>query len=326
MKNDLLKKIGEVINSNHSFLIISHKNPDGDTIGSNFALSESLTIEGKDVISYCENDVPEDFKFLLNENINFTNKVDDFSNKKFDVTIAVDGSDKKRFSEFDSIKLSSKIIINIDHHKTNEYFGDYNYVDVDACSTASIIYDLINILNFKINLNIAKSIYTGIITDTGSFRYSNTNKRTFKIASELMEYGINAWEIAEKIYENIPYKRIRLLSEALNNLYLTANNKIAIMSVTKNTLKKYNATYEDTDGFVNYGRSIKGVELSIFIREEDNGCKLSFRSKGNIDASKLAEKFGGGGHFNAAGAFIEKPLDEVLKIINNTISSKNYIL
>ncbi len=134
-----------------------------------------------------------------------------------------------------------------------------------------------------------------------------------------MEAGINAWDIAEKIYENIPFKRIQLLSEALKTLYLTANNKIAIMSVTNEILKKYNATYEDTDGFVNYGRSIKGVELSIFIREEKDGCKLSFRSKGNVDASKLAENFGGGGHFNAAGAFVSLPLNDTIKKINQLI-------
>ena len=321
MKNNDLKEISEKILNSKSFLIASHKNPDGDTIGANFALSEALKIYGKDVISYCENKVPEDFEFLLNENINFTCKISNLDNKKFDVFIAVDASDTKRFSEFEKLKALSDFIINIDHHKTNEFFGDLNYVDIKASATAEIIFNLLKILNFKINQNIAKSIYTGIITDTGSFRYSNTTSETFKIASELMNYGIDAWDIAEKIYENIPYKRIKLLSEALSSLYLTANNKIAILCLNRDILTKYNATYEDTDGFVNYGRSIKGVELSIFIREEENGCKLSFRSKGNIDASKLAEQFGGGGHFNAGGAFVNKPLHEVVKLIDNIITS-----
>ena len=323
MKNDSLKKIVNIIESHNSFIIASHKNPDGDTIGANFALSEVLKLKGKNVISYCENDVPEDFKFLLNSNIKFNNEVEKISNQKYDILIAVDASDENRFSEFRKLKSLCKLVINIDHHKTNDFFGDFNYVDLKASATAEIIYELIKIMDSTITLNIAKSIYTGIITDTGSFRYSNTTAKTFRIAAELMEYGIDAWDIAEKIYENIPYKRIKLLSEALSTLYLTANNKIAIMCVNKETLKKYNATYEDTDGFVNYGRSIKGVELSILIREEDNGCKLSFRSKGYVDASKLAEKFGGGGHFNAAGAFIEKPMKDTLKIINHIIENSN---
>ena len=323
MKNDSLEKISEIIKNNNSFLIISHKNPDGDTIGANFALAETLKLKRKSVLSYCEHYVPEDFRFLLNENISFTNEIAKIKDKKFDVLIAVDASDIRRFSEYGTLKNVSNIVINIDHHKTNEFFGDFNFVDLEASATAEIIYELIKILNYPITLNIAKSIYTGIITDTGSFRYSNTTAKSFKIASELMEYGINAWDISEKIYENIPYKRIKLLSEALKTLYLTSNDKIAIMCLDRKTLKKFNATYEDTDGFVNYGRSIRGVELSIFIREEENGCKLSFRSKGNVDASKLAEQFGGGGHFNAAGAFIEKSLKDALSIINKIIDDFN---
>ncbi len=319
MGNNSLKEIAKKVLDSSTIIIASHKNPDGDTIGSNFALAEILNLNGKKVISYCEHKVPEDFKFLLNENIIFTHKIEDISKDKYDLFIAVDASDIKRFSEFETLKSVSKIIINIDHHRTNEFFGDYNYVDLKASATAEIIYYLIKVMNYDITLNVAKSLYTGIITDTGSFRYSNTTPRTFKIVSELMEYGINAWDIAEKIYENIPFKRIKLLSEALQTLYLTSNDKIAVMCINKEILKKYNATYEDTDGFVNYGRSIKGVELSIFIREEDEGCKLSFRSKGNVDASNLAKFFGGGGHFNAAGAFVPLHLNDVIKKVNEII-------
>ncbi len=317
MKNDSLTEITHKILENHTFIIASHKNPDGDTIGSNFALSEALNINGKYAISYCEHKIPENFNFLKNENIKFIDDLNQINGENFDVLICVDASDPNRFTEFEKIKKISKLIINIDHHKTNNFFGNYNYVDLKASATAEIIYDLLCNLKFEITKNIAKSIYTGIITDTGSFRYSNTTPKAFKISAKLLQTGIDAWEISEYIYENQPLRKIKLLTEALQTLQLIANDKIALMSVSKEMLAKYNATYEDTDGFVNYGRSIKGVELSIFIREEENGCKLSFRSKGNIDASKLAEMFGGGGHFNAAGAFIEKPLNEALKIIYN---------
>jgi len=323
MENNSLNEIAKVLKNKNSFLIISHKFPDGDTIGANFALSLCLKKLNKKVISYCEHKIPEVFEFLLTDDIKFTTSVEDIKNEKFDSIVAVDASDERRFSEFEKIKNLGEIIINIDHHKSNEFFGHFNFVDLNASATSEIIYDLIKILEIDIDKDIAKAIYTGIITDTGSFRYSNTTKKCFHIAGELLSKGINAWEISEKIYENYPFKRIKLLSEALNSIELLCNNKVALMSLNYETLKKYNADFDDTDGFVNYGRSIKGVELSIFIKEDENGCKLSFRSKGNVDASKIAEKFGGGGHFNAAGAYIEKSINETEKIIKKTLKNFN---
>ncbi len=315
-----MNKILETFKTSNNFLIISHKNPDGDTIGANFGLHLCLKALNKSVISYCDSELPFEFKFLLDFGIEFTNNSESILLKKFDTVIMVDCADNKRVRDFEKIRENCNTLINIDHHVTNNNFGDLNLVQPEKSSTGEIIYNILKQGGLPLNKDIAIPLYVAVVTDTGSFRYSNTTPETFKVAAELISFGINAYEITEKIYESKPYKRILLLKEALNNLYLSKNKKVAVMILRKDILKKYNATYDDTDGFVNYGRSIAGVEISIFIKEEEDGCKLSFRSKGNLDVTKIAVKFGGGGHRNAAGAFvnmnlksIQEKLDKILR-------------
>ena len=310
----MIEKILEKINISKKILIVSHKNPDGDTLGANFGLALSLIEKGKEVISYCDSPVPSEYQFLLKEKINFTTDIE-CVDEVFNVTIFVDCGDRYRTLFFDKIRGLSECIINIDHHKTNSNFGDMNLVKFNESSTGEIIFDLLIKGNLPVNKNIAECLYTAIITDTGSFRYSNTNHKTFVTAANLMKYGINSWDISEKIYENKPLKRILIMKEALNSLVISKNKKVAIMVVEKEILKKYNATSEDTDGIVNIGRSIQGIEFSVFIREEDNGCKISFRSKGNLDVSSFAKEIGGGGHRNAAGAFVNESLEVAKNII-----------
>ncbi len=312
-----MEQIINMIKKSKTFLIISHINPDGDTIGSNIGLSLSLKSIGKDVISYCDSKIPFEYQFLLSNDFKMLTIPENIMKSKFDVMIMLDCADSKRTKHYQEFRNISEILINIDHHKSNDKFGDLNIIYEDYSSTGEIVYDILINGGFPVNRSIAEAIYTAIITDTGSFRYSNTNSRTFDIASDLIKYGVNSWEISQKIYENKPYKRIMLLKEALNSLKLNTKGKIAVLSISKNILDVYNATGEDTDGLVNYGRSIEGVEVSIFIREEENGCKLSFRSKGKVDVSSLARTFDGGGHRNAAGGFINKPLFEVEKLIMN---------
>ena len=314
-----MNKIIEILKNSKSVLIISHKNPDGDTIGANFGLHLSLKELGKNVMSYCDSDIPYEFRFLKNMGVKFTNNLKNILKDNYDSVVMVDCADSGRVADFDKIKELTKNLINIDHHITNNNFGDFNLVEPEKSSTGEIIFNILKKGNFPINKNIATNLYVAVVTDTGSFRYSNTKPETFLVASELLAYGINAYEVTEKIYESIPYKRILLLKEALNNLYLSENKKVAVMTLKKEVLKKFNASYDDTDGFVNYGRSIDGVEISIFIKEQDNGCKLSFRSKGNIDVSVLSQKFGGGGHKNAAGAFVDFTLEETIKKINGIL-------
>lgn len=319
-----MNKIIQTLKNNNKFLIISHKNPDGDTIGANFGLYLSLTKAGKEVVSYCDSELPYEFKFLLNYGINFTSSFEDILDNNFDVVVMVDCADSGRVKEFSKIKSNCKTLINIDHHITNNNFGDLNLVQPEKSSTGEIIFNVLKKGDFPINRNIAIPLYVAVVTDTGSFRYSNTTPETFIVASELISYGFNAYEITEKIYESKPYKRILLLREALNNLYLSDNKKVAVMTLSKDILKKYNASYDDTDGFVNYGRSIDGVEISIFIKEQDDGCKLSFRSKGNIDVTEIALKFDGGGHRNAAGAFVATDLKNTVKKINSVLKELGY--
>ena len=319
-----MNKVVETLKNSRNILIISHRNPDGDTIGANFGLYLSLKNLGKEITSYCDSEIPFEFKFLLSSEINFTNDIEQVLKKKFDTVVMIDCADNNRVKNFDKIRMSCKILINIDHHVTNNNFGDINLVQPEKSSTGEIVYNILKQGNFPLNKEIVVPLYVAVMTDTGSFRYSNTTSETFIVASELISYGINAYEITEKVYESKPYKRILLLKEALNNLYLSENKKVAVMTLNKDILKKYNASYDDTDGFVNYGRSIKGVEISIFIEEQDDGCKLSFRSKGNIDVAEIALKCGGGGHRNAAGAFVESNLNATIEKINCILKQSGY--
>jgi len=305
----MINLIIEKLKSSEKILIVSHKNPDGDTLGANFALALSLTESGKYVVSYCDSKIPSEYEFLLKNNVKFTRELGD--SEVFDIVIFVDCGDSNRSSRFKKIKGLTECIINIDHHKTNTNFGHINLVKANSSSTGEIIFEILTKGKFPINKNIAECLYTAILTDTGSFRYSNTNENTFQTASKLLEFGVNSWEIAEKVYESRPLKRILIMKEALNSLDISKNGKVATMTVTYQILKKYKGNSEDTDGLVNIGRSIAGIEFSIFIREEENGCKISFRSKGNLDVAKFAKEIGGGGHKNAAGAFLKEPLDNV---------------
>ncbi len=315
----MIDKILLKIEESKNILIVSHKNPDGDTLGAGLGLAISLLLQNKNVVAYCASKIPFEYEFLLKDKINFFNSIEDIDKLLFQLAIFVDCADERRTSHFDKISEISEFIINIDHHKTNTGFGDINLVEPKASSTGEIIFKLLDRGKLPINRDVAECLYTALLTDTGSFRYSNTTGDTFATASALLNYGINTWEIAEKVYENKPLKRIYIMKEALDSLIISKNKKVAVMLLKNDVLRKYNASSEDTDGIVNIGRSIAGVEFSIFIREENNGCKISFRSRGNIDVAKFAQKLGGGGHKNAAGAFLKKPLNIAMEKITKLI-------
>jgi phosphoesterase RecJ-like protein len=207
-------------------------------------------------------------------------------------------------------------VINIDHHPYGELFGDINLVDQKASATGAIIYRIIKGAGHTLDYDTALCIYTAIVTDTGSFRYSNADPEAFRISAELVELGINPWFIAEKLYESQPRKRLELLALALANLTVSERGDFASITVTLDMYEKTGAGADLTDGFVNYPRSIHGVEVAALFREVKRGLfKVSFRSKGKVNVSALAAAFGGGGHHNAAGCTVSGYVDEVKKLV-----------
>jgi len=300
-------KAYELINKNKNFLIVSHKNPDGDSIGSEIALSLALIKLGKRVYIYNSDPPPERYSKFPKASLIQTEKRE----FKEDVTIFVDCAEINRIGRIKEDIDFSKPSINIDHHVGNTKFGTINIIKPDHSSTAEIIYQFIK-NEVPMDKEIATYLYIGILTDTGAFRYPNTTSHSLRVASELVSYGVTASQVSEFIWFTDPEARIKLLGDVLRTMHIY--NRISIMTVTKEMLEKHGAKEEDTDEFIDYGLSIKGVETAAIIKERENGIlKISLRSKNNVPVQKLASKYGGGGHLTASGFTVERELEPFKK-------------
>ncbi|MEI8354705.1 MAG: bifunctional oligoribonuclease/PAP phosphatase NrnA [Deltaproteobacteria bacterium] len=303
----MIPSVMGAITANKTFLITAHENPDGDAVGSSLALANYLRNSGKDVAVYFPDPVPDNYNFLsLADTV--LNYIPD---RYFDICFVLDCGDILRSGE--TVTASNKFgkIINVDHHPDNKKFGDINLIDSAASATGALVYRIVKASGCEIDYSTALCIYTSIVSDTGSFRYSNADTEAFSISGEMVSLGVNPWFVAEKLYESQPCKRLELLALALSTLHLVDRGNVASITVTLEMLAKTSATSDLTDGFVNYPRSIRGVEVAIFFREIETGVyKVGFRSKGKVNVSALAAAFGGGGHHNAAGCKISGSIEE----------------
>ncbi len=305
------KKVAQILKSEDSFLIVSHKNPDGDAIGSSLALYSVLKELGKEV--YVENPTKPAYTYDFLPDYDAIELITNSRDVK--VVIAVDSAEMHRCGLKDEY-VKDKLLINIDHHKTNPGFGDINIIEPDAAAVGCIIWDILKEGGLPISKRTAEYLYLSILTDTGSFRYSSTSPKTFAIASELLKLGVEPWYISSNIYESEKPETYKLLSLVLDTLTLYHEGKLAVVYVTQDMFKKTNTNADNTEGFVNYARSIRGVEVGVLLREDEPDVfKISIRSKGNVDVSEVATQFEGGGHKNAAGGTIRAPLKEALEKI-----------
>ncbi len=305
----VVQQIIEQINNNQKFLIVAHENPDGDAIGSTIGLALALKSLGKDVIAYNVDAVPEIMSFLDAEILCHQLPV----NAKFDVAFVLDAGELKRTAL--PVNDLCDTLINIDHHPFSD-FGDVNYLDTKACATAVMVYRILRALKCQISLSIAKALYLGILSDTGSFRYSSANRESFVVAGELIGLGVDTWEISSNLYESHTPERMKLLGIVLPSLQISVCGRYASVSMQLDALEKAGATPEHADGFVNYARAIRGVEVALFFNQVSSKTyKISFRSRGNVDVGSLAHNLGGGGHHNAAGAKINGSIEEVKNIV-----------
>ena len=309
---ETIQKIIEVIRSNSSFLLTTHEGPDGDAIGSTLALASFLRKSGKDVTVHYQDPVPELYAFLPGAD----SVLHHIPDRHFDVAFVLDIGERKRAGEeFCSFSRVSSTV-NLDHHLSCENFADYNLIDSIAASTGILVYRIAKASGYSFDPETALCIYVATITDTGSFRYSNANRVAFAVAGEMIESGVNAWDVAEKLYENQPQRRLELLAKCLPTLQVFKDGQAASVTVTSDMYASCGADSELTDGFVNYPRSIKGVEVAIFFRQlEERKFKVGFRSKGKVNVAAFSAALGGGGHRNAAGCTVEGSLDEVKAIV-----------
>jgi phosphoesterase RecJ-like protein len=308
-RKQILKRIAETIRRERRFLIASHENPEGDAIGSILALGLALKEMGKNVTIFNQDPIPEILLFLPGAE-EIAHQIPE--NERFDVALALDCGDKKRLGkEFNKVDQIG-ILINVDHHVSNTQFGDLNHVDPQASSAAEMVYDLLREIPVKINPAIAENLYTGILTDTGSFHYSNATAKTFSVARACILAGVKPWKVAENIYETQPLARLRLLPLVLETLEFQEDGRVSSVVVTQEMLAKTGATPALTEDFINYPRSVKGSEVALLFREvNQEKYRVSFRSRGKIDVSRISQVFQGGGHPNAAGCTVEGTLREV---------------
>ena len=320
MKNKDFNSIIDLIENNDSFLISSHVNPDGDNIGSILALKIFLEQLGKKVEVVLDDQVPSCFSFLPQSQE--IKQYDENLVVDFDVLFALDAGDKERIADVAQL-LDKQAIVNIDHHADNTLYGDYNLVS-DAAATAELIYQIIVELDkTKLNQNIATTIATALVTDTGSFRYSNTTSETHQIMAELLKFDIDVNYISRQIFENNTYQSLKLRAKVLETLEIDETGEIAWLEISQQSLDEVNATWEDAEGIVSYPRSLQGVEVAVLFKEyKENEIKVSLRSNQYFAVDEVAHKFDGGGHAKAAGCLLESKLEEAEKQVIKAIKER----
>ncbi len=320
-----LRVIAGLLHNADKLVIAGHVMPDGDCVGSVRALGLALSQMGKDVTIALPDPVPEIFSFLPG--------VDEFVigqeafKGQYDFMVVLDCSVPERLGPLRDMLERPLTVVNIDHHVSSHEFAHYNYISPSHAATAEIIQDLIGCLEIEVTSEIATCLYTGIVTDTGSFQYENTTPETHRRAALLMEQGASSVWINLMINEQKPLINLLVLENALKTLNLSPCGCVAWVSVERDMLDRLNARDENTDGLIGYIRSIRGVEVAIFFHEISSGLyKVGFRSKEIVDVNRLASLFGGGGHVRAAGCVINGDLKslqakivfEALKLIEET--------
>lgn len=303
-----VQQIIEIIRNSSSFLLTTHEGPDGDAIGSSLALASFLRSIGKDVTVHYQEPVPDLYAFLPGADTVLPHIPD----RDYDVAVVLDIGERKRagaeFCNFSRVATS----INLDHHLSCDEFANFNLIDSQCAATGILVYRIAHAFGYRFDRDTALCIYVAIITDTGSFRYSNANREAFTVAGEMIECGVNAWDVAEQLYENQPQKRLELLAKCLPTLEVFKNGQAASVTVSLDMYAATGADSELTDGFVNYPRSIRGVEVAIFFRQLDElKWKIGFRSKGKVNVAAFSKALGGGGHHNAAGCTVDGSLADV---------------
>ena len=298
---DLLKKL----RTGHRFLVTSHINPDGDAVGSSLGLARVLKRIGKGGVVWSRDATPKIYgKLAGSERIHVGEEPPNGFPQAFDAAIVLECPTLDRTGLEGSLKELP--VINIDHHLGNEQYGEVNWVDTGAPSLGSMIYRLAEGLMVDLDPDTATCLYLTLVTDTGGFRFANSTPQAFEAAAALVSEGAKPDLVAQWIYESRPESAVRLLGEMLQSLELHSGGRLATALLSHEMLEKAGASNADTEGLIDYPRSIAGVDAVALLRQvEDGKFKVSLRSRGNIDVEKVARKRGGGGHKNAAGFLIE---------------------
>lgn len=316
----VLDEIALILKDAQNLAILPHIDADGDAIGSSLALALSLKGTGKKVKVLMEEEVPVVYSFLPGLALA---EVYTSDYTAYDVVVALDTGDLGRMGYRKEVFEKGEKTVNIDHHSTNSEFADYNFVQTSSAAVGEIIYQLLGLLKLELNRDTATCLYTAITTDTGGFRYSNTTPLTHQIAADLISHGAVVADISQKVFETVSFGKVKLMGLAISTLELLENGKVSAIYITPGMMKEAGAREEDCEGIVNLGRSIRGVQVALMMRQwEDNEVKVNLRSNGSFDVASLASMYGGGGHKKAAGCIVKGSLEDVRKKLLSDIRDK----
>jgi phosphoesterase RecJ-like protein len=318
----MLSQVVELIEKKNFFGITTHVRPDGDGIGSSLGLWWLLKSLGKEAEVVFRDEIPVSYRQLPGaDEIRQAAQID----CNYDAVFVIECSDVERPG---LIGLEHQFTVNIDHHATSEHFGQVNWIDSTASAVGEMIYNLCKAIGGKVSKEIAECVYTALVADTGSFHYSNTTERTFKVASELIRAGVKPDKVSEAVYNSYPWSRIELLGKVMATVKRDESGKVAWMRQSLDMTDAAGSVDGDNNGFVNIPMMAKDIVAMAFMKEvRPQTYRVSLRSKGDINVAKIAEKFGGGGHKNAAGYRVSGDWDEleeeIVKVLRETVSDSN---
>lgn len=317
MRGDL-SAICRILREKDRFLIACHENPEGDAIGSELALALALRKMGKTATVLNADPVPANLLFLPGaDTVVFTE-----DGSKYDVAVVLDCGSPERTGRVGRELRKCPLLVNIDHHRTNGYLGELALVDPDAAATGLLIHRVLSAMGYEIDLDVATNIYVAVLTDTGSFHYGSSSPEAFEVAGEMVRRGVDPWAVAEQVCETQSAHRLRLLGRVLDSLEVSADGRVACITTMREDLREFASGKDALEGFINYPRAIVGVEVAVSFREEEGGVfRVSFRSKGRVDVSGVAARFGGGGHRNAAGCTVPGTLADVKKRVLEALAA-----
>ena len=313
-----LRETAEILQKSDNILLLCHSHPDGDTLGSATALARALSARGKKVKVDCADPIPKDFSFMF----------EGLANEDFEPELitAIDVADIKLLGKEYEGKYNGKIDLCIDHHGSNMLYADKVCLEADSASTAEMIYLLLKIMDAEITPAIASCLFTGVSTDTGCFRFSNTTVRTFEIAAELAKCGADTYNIIQVFFETKTKTYAALERLALDSMRLYFSDRCALICITQDMYAKSGSDESEVDRLSNLPRQIEGVLVGVTMRElKDGNFKASVRTHGDIDASAICKRLGGGGHMGAAGCTLygtkQQAINSLLKEVQAEIDA-----
>ena len=320
-----VEAVVEEIRDGERFLLTTHENPDGDALGSLLAMHQVLKAMGKDSVMFLaakEFPLPIEYRFMALEEV-FHEPPADMADR---VVIFLDCGNIDRMP-VDFLKYDGEKVLNIDHHHDNTRFGTINLVDVDASSTAEIVFDLIGMLGVDMTPEIASALYVGLVTDTGKFMYENTDARTHRMAAALVDAGVNVNEISRRLYEHVPIEKLRLIARALEKIEIHEGGALAVTYISKHDYEATGASEMLTEGIIDHLRALEGTAVAALVRDQPErgraGRKVSLRSTdGRVDVSAIAREQGGGGHQRAAGFGTDLSYDEVVEFLRAQVGAQ----